>query len=471
MSSYFNKFSFDGILKNHDNNVMKIFADIEYDKYDYSFNKCRLVCESGKEKEFHDFLEINNGKMSIAGQFNAETSISISGVRWRRICGNAAEVDFSEIVERRANADTIERGKYFISIVIDSAPAVWIDGFGSMDYLGSIQATRKHGDEILMSRDYGELALADYYDYEKGAVGDCKSEIKIKRTKVLINSKFDIGIDVDDLIGKVEDDLGDVLSVLSLISRKVVNWHEFELVLIPENENQFFKLNRRRPCYSNRSTKVDHILHQEALKNGIFKSLLCEYKKSGYKEMIQRAILFLAASQERNTIEGEIQAAYSALEIATDACAKKLGIDAILGRDRLKQLLNSLRIVIETELEENDDKLGKAKHELKEKVSELKRRPLACKLLDVLRMSDIVLIDLWESQVVDNLEEKIHSIISRRNKIIHTGEAVNLDQIYCDLLRIQAITERLLFYLMNFNEIRRYLYFGYNSLHCVRDFG
>jgi hypothetical protein len=461
---------FNGELNNSKKEKLDVSVDLEYDEFDFSTLKCKLICRDHESVKFDEYLK-NNDSLNITGRISNDELILIDIVSWTRIEGNVAEVEVNFFTKGYKGKIPFENGKYFALIVLDDAPAVHIGKLGPLSYLGSISSKRKDNDAISWETEIGKFSLADYFDYEKSEISNGKLITQIKRTKILIEKQFNYSIDINKLIVDIENELEDVINLLSFISRKPINWHEIKLTIYSEGDNQFvFNFEKRRKDYLRKKLNEEQIFHQTNLREGLFFELLKEYKKSLYKEQIKRTIQFITTSNIDDSLEPSFQSVFSALEIITTACSEKLKINNMFeeGQEvRLKTILKEIKKLIEIIYKRENWGMDRSFKEINEKISELKRRPFVNKLIDAIKLSKIRIIDIWYVPEEIYFNNKLKEIIKRRNKIIHSGEIIDYPQLYRDKVRIQAITERLLLFLLNHNEIKDFYFFCWGELQSL----
>lgn len=461
---------FNGELNNSKKEKLDVSVDLEYDKLDFSILKCKLICKDHESNKFNEFLK-NNDSLNVTGKINDNELILINIVSWTYIEGNVAEVEVDLFYKGYRGIIPFENGEYFVFIILDDAPAVHINKQGPLSYLGTISSRRKNDDAISWETEIGKISLADYFDYEQSEISNGKATIQIKRTKICIEKKFNYSINIDKLIIDIENELEDVINLLSFISRKPINWYELKLTIYSEGENRVvFNLEKRRKDDLRNKLNKEQMFHQSNLKEGPFYELLKEYRKSLYKEQIKRTIHFITTSNIDNFLEPSFQSAFSALEIITAACSEKLKINNMFedGQEvRQKTILKEIKKLIKIIYKRENWGMDGSFKEINEKTSELKRRPFVNKLIDVIKLSKIRFGDIWYVQEEIYFNNKLKEIIKRRNEIIHSGEIINYPQLYRDKIRIQTITERLLLFLLNYNAIKDFNHFYCGELQSL----
>jgi len=477
MKNLLQNISFYGYIKNSKNNKFPVFVDIQYDKHDFSILNCKIACRNPKVSQFQKFL--NDNDFTISTKLNDNEFIFIDILYPKEIYDNVAELEISYFIKGFTGVTPIKNGKYIAKIIIDDVPAVHIPSIIVRDYLGSIKRKITLKDAISWETKLGIHYLGNFYSHEQ--IEYCNKDVRIciNKTEIIIDNDFINPIRTKRLLEKIENEMQDIRYILSFISRKWVNWYEIDITFLPKEESQsnqtsfnIFHLTKRQKRFRENIKKRDYLFPQKRLKEGYFIQLLTEYKKSPYKERIRRSLIFLLTSHETLSIEASILAAYSALEVVTEACYKKLQIDnsedhkkfISLYKEIKKEIKNLIKSIYEKQNWKKGDKIFQ---EFMSKRKELGRRSFASKLIDVITLANIEIIDIWYFHKEVNFDNKIKEIIKRRNDIIHTGNILDLHQLYCDLLRIQAITERLILFVLNCHDINKFAPSSYYELHSI----
>lgn len=180
MENYSKSYSFFGVLVNPKNIKFDVFVDIEYDRYDFTILNCKLACKETEAEQFRKFLKEDNGALTVSGRISDEQTIFIEIAYWKRIKLNVVEVEVSQFTIGYSGIIPFVHGKYFVRIVLNDVPAVYIDTVGERSYLGSISSNRKQEDAISWETGLGVFFLADYYDYEKAKIANGKATFQIR---------------------------------------------------------------------------------------------------------------------------------------------------------------------------------------------------------------------------------------------------------------------------------------------------
>jgi len=99
-------------------------------------------------------------------------------------------------------------------------------------------------------------------------------------------------------------------------------------------------------------------------------------------------------------------------------------------------------------------------------LAEIKRRPIVNKIIDIIRKYNIDHSDIWDCNKT-NLEKEIRAIFNRRNMLTHASEPMSGLQMYKDLIRLQALCERIILAVLEFRDNSKIFIAAYRDLHFL----
>ena len=246
-------------------------------------------------------------------------------------------------------------------------------------------------------------------------------------------------------------------TLISLVSRKRVDWYEAELVFFPKRTSPFsdpHQVSVHRWTWLGRTfsdvpISLDNlpILKFEQLCDGLFEEMLASYRGLGlpYRSVFKNVLIHLLVSYEDVYIESKYISAYTALEALVSFFAEENEVHFSLGEQDFKTLHKRVKAVIKELLPGDDNKEKRAL--LYPKLSELRRPSFLEQLLNLANQYNLQLRRLWPND--NNYQEELRDIVLRRNSYIHQGTMDDLTIYMRDLRRIQNIIELWLLAIIN----------------------
>jgi len=465
-------FAFNGKLINDENEECPTLVLIEYDKYDPSEFSCTLTTDDGNVLSgFLDKLSLNprivgelpNGR-PILIRYGDSSSTTYSTGR------TVAALQVNDCIIGPSGALPFEGGEELYAITLLSAPAVAVRASTYSSYLGEVNRKRSEDDSISWETEEGHFNIANYYELDTSQIGLERADVQIEFTKLILRKKLVALSRIDQAFIRVEEQVKDLLTILSLINRKFIQWRKIEATFRDElDDNKYLRSEKRRTFSPYRGSRREPLFVQSTLKQGHLYSLLMSYRKSEMKSAIEKAITYLAASYELDRLEPKLLMAYSAFESIVNNSSGRLGISRCLSDKQFKDLKHKLINAVDVFCEDESSHGKKIfMDDIKEKLSEIKTRPLRNRVIDIIKRYAIDCSDIWDLPA-DDLEEIIQAIIGRRNKLIHDVKRADPDFFYPDLVRIRALCERLILAELGFKDYSLFWALAYRELRMVRN--
>ncbi|HOW86907.1 MAG TPA: hypothetical protein P5119_12985 [Candidatus Aminicenantes bacterium] len=464
------KFIFNGRLFNDNGDEWPVLVYLEYDKYDPSVLNCTATIENYNSSS--DYSRRLNSYLRIMGELPTPVLVKSAGYSRLSFYSQhrvAVTLNVNEICFGPMNDVPFSTGEYTYLIALISAPSVKVDDISERSYLGTIASKRSEDDSISWDSDLGKIRIANYFEFDDGEVGIEKASIKIERTMLGISNSFATKINIGESFSRVENEISSILTILSLINRRHVHWYRLEATYFNTAEpRDYCSSEKRRKLSLYKPSRHGPLFHQSELKNDLLLDLIKAYRKSPLSKTIERAIMYLAGSYELDRLEAKILVAYSALEAIVNQLNSRDNIVKCLSDKHFDKLIRTFKAELQTFYERDVvDKQAFYVEDIKDKLLEIKIRPLKNRIVDVIQRYKIDCWDIWDLDKVD-IKTAIQSIIRRRNKLIHDPENVDPDFLYADLVRVRALCERIILSELGFNDYDRFHPTAYNELHSIR---
>jgi hypothetical protein len=297
----------------------------------------------------------------------------------------------------------------------------------------------------LLQLPLGEARLTRAYAYEDVSVRAAKATLRVAVPTLSLDlDAASCSADVHGLATKVVSDWEDCAHVLSFLSRRLVWWTSVHVTSIWKGdtggsaETQVFRSVGRSPKPRDRSPLVNRFRLSNDPRS--LQSLVDGFRRLDYKDSVKWAMTFCVASHGSETGETEVVNAFTGLEALVNGLGRSDGSDKIVSASLFKRLRQKLEPLL-VEFATNENLAGGRDRELKEKLGELQRRPIANRLVELIEKHQIKWADLWPAGTV--LADAIKAAYKRRNNLIHAGEVPSPLRAHVDAVRIRTLTERL----------------------------
>lgn len=301
----------------------------------------------------------------------------------------------------------------------------------------------------------GKATLLDGFDVESDKVGPDDATVHIRRLQAEIEIIHGHMTRLDQILSELSQSLDDALWLLSLVGHKRLAWYEAEAVFYPSRDSSQplrMATARRKQWLGYVTTSEAHdglylLVKRRALADARFMELHRAYQTSAFKDVIQRAIMYLLVSYEQGYFESHLGNVYSALETMVDGLGGTGDIAYPLPKGPFDKLAKRLRAVIREEIADE----GLQDVTIK-KLPELRRRAFVDRLLMLLQQSGVVAASLWPPGI--DVEMELRQMIKRRDIFIHQGktdESPHTAYVY-DLERLRILVELWILKMLGYPE-------------------
>jgi hypothetical protein len=291
--------------------------------------------------------------------------------------------------------------------------------------------------EIEWETSLGAAKLTRTHSRYPEVIGLNNASIDISECKVQLTINPDVFRRSEDFILKLWHDQDEVLWLLSFLNKKYVPWYKAHILcggpfrMIEIRREVIFDLSGQDWDVVN--TPQGLIVNPSELGSGVLNQMIKNYERSPYKETILRAIQNLLITYKKFYIEAHLGIIYTVFEIMTDGLGEEIAYT--LPDEEFKQLRDDIKTYIKPKLVHLP---SKRRDEIYRKISELRRRPIKDKLVDLFSDVDIDLTVFWPPETEDVFDE-LKRMIDRRDEYIHGGHIADYWTIQQDISRIRGI--------------------------------
>ncbi len=192
------------------------------------------------------------------------------------------------------------------------------------------------------------------------------------------------------------------------------------------------------------SPATERFVDARRMDPAVLNTVCLELERSPYKDAIKFAIDSLNAYWNSNFVESTTTFVFTAFETIIASIGDHTKTSKIISNKLFEKLETELKKIIETfSLQNTLTVLQKGK--LLKKITELKRSPIKDLAFEIFSAHQINTSDLWP--VGTTFEEGLRVAYESRNIFLHTGKFD--DSLISDSNRLHALTERLIFKLLN----------------------
>lgn len=292
----------------------------------------------------------------------------------------------------------------------------------------------------------GEAAFTDSFTYPTTEdIGYFHTQLRIRRFGVAIERRPENIVSPRVLLKELADMFQSAFSLVSLLSRRRVDWYRAELIYIPDNnlerDSRTIVAQRRRWLGYIRETSEQtydvSLVRLNRLKDGLFEELLDQFEHSSLRTVLDDIIIHLMMSHEDIYFENRYVSAFTALESLVNVLANENQLYAILDEASLGNLMKSLKNTVKEVMPGQSNIEIRAS--LYSKLLELGRRAFTEKLLLLKDRYGLQLNDLWPEG--SDIDFELDRMVKRRNSYLHQGVIGNFEAYFYDLNRIQNIVE------------------------------
>lgn len=292
----------------------------------------------------------------------------------------------------------------------------------------------------------GDAVFTDSFTYPiTDNVGYYQTQLRIRQFVVAIERRLEGVVSPKALLEELTSMFQSVFSVVSLLSRRRVDWYRARLIYLPDNnlerDSRTAIAQRRR--WLGYMREIDDNTHSVSLvrlnhlRDGLFERLVNQFGKTTYRSALDGIITHLMVSHEDVYLQNRYVSAFTALESLVNILAEDNQLYSILDDDSFKGLMQKLKTTVKETLPGKGNKNLRAS--LYSKLLELSRRALIEKLILLKDQYELQLSALWPEG--SDIDFELDRLVKRRNNYLHQGTMDNPEAYLYDLNRIQNIVE------------------------------
>lgn len=432
-----------------------------YAKGEFSFSGSTIPAElNGKYKSYSndsiefnlwsdakDALEIFHAAMeypynvSFVGKTEHGESIQLLGIKPNAIVGiNHLEGDGRLFM--KGDVDYIVKPGETLSIysIISPTPLIFPDWSYSLSYDGTITkfGTDRERIGIPWNINNGTARLIDRYEYVEGNDKDENVTLRIQTNSLVITLHPEVETEIKTIFLQLQKLMFGDLLLLSFIGRKRISLIEANARLKVDGKvkSAFARYRTWGGFYNFPSdqSQLRQLIKPGSLQDGVFETLVENYRISPYKSVIDRTIPYLLTSYEDGYVETHLNNAYASLESMVAGIGSIFNQEFLLGSNPFKRLSKKIENLVQQEVEEAEIANGIIK-----KIPELRRRSFLDRLLFLLDQQRVNTKLIWPPGIDEPKE--FHQLLTRRNLLIHTGTMDQNETWRFDLNRVQKLVE------------------------------
>lgn len=349
-----------------------------------------------------------------------------------RVSHRISELEFDDI--KIQEAITGEREKAIISFSIRGARDFWPAYFiGKPSYTGNLK-TEQHPVSLNLNG-FSEVRVEFDFIYEDhklaGTSGVFTSHFLVLNFCSATNANQ---VEATQFSQKCESIADDLLLLASVASRRWLRWDRYTLT----TKDIVIRYIRSIPPVNTQKIWQGDLLIMPSDCARFLEDSVSAYRELQKQGMdLRLPLVYLISGHEQRTIDPQFTSYFLALEKIKDMYASgQKGF--IVGRGIFDKISDIVRKRID-EITDNlmipDELKGKVRDELKEKVSELRRRPMKKILSEMFQDYGVSWHDLYP-------DGHKFTIVDTRHKLFHSSEEVKIDTLVRETLRLRYLVER-----------------------------
>lgn len=416
-------------------------------------------------EDWNGILRSGLGSMSFEGETDWGEIIRIPHLRLRRRSADQFEAYTREVWLGAATTPVCPTWQH-ISIELSETELAQPEvAFLSTFPTGEIKAVSDPGAEVTTKLQRIELAvgaarLSLRYSFAEVAISSIPSLARIPHATISVECASDaLSQNVDQTLNQLTNDLDDMLSILSLLSRRYVRW--LRVVATSRWNRQaddstttpnvgFHEAERMRVFWGTRPPhQREPLVRPRALPPDAIQKMVAAYRQSPVKSAIGSAILHAISARDDSFVEGRLTSSFTALESIIHGLSEARGMSLTLDKAQFRALASRVRKLVKDFAVERELNNGTV-DAIVRKVPELQRAPIVPRLQTILTDENVAWSDLWPHGT--DLSAALAALYSRRSLFIHSGYLESIPQASIDASRVLILTERLLYRLLGGEE-------------------
>ena len=297
----------------------------------------------------------------------------------------------------------------------------------------------------------GTVVVQESYVFERIAGTGVEGDMRIRRLIAEVSPVVSPHTRyLPEIFRSFDHELDDICTVLGFLGRQKSEWFEMVSSMFPAPREGFAFSDRAdwfKAAIPPRTRRISTpIWDSSTLPPDALDRLVSAYRQSSIRDGIRLAIEYLIASVEEGALEARLVSTFTALETVVDSVGKTEKTAHTMSGSQFKSLSSRVREVTRLFFEER----GLAQDLMAEscaKVTELHRRPIVPRTLEILEKHNIVQTDIWPDEI--SPEHGLKTAYNIRSELVHAGRIIDRDMAERMRSRVHALAERLIYRLLS----------------------
>lgn len=233
-----------------------------------------------------------------------------------------------------------------------------------------------------------------------------------------------------------------ILLIMSFVSKSWLTWFKYRYTA---DECEYTVIRQTRKCVKNeldvRKGVIDISQVKQFLPQAFYQH--AELLRNGID--LREIILFYVSGNEDKTLEMQFVTTFMALEMLRDSFCIENELTSIISASDWEPVKKDFCKFLQERLKKCDDKTI---HRMLSKIDELNRPSIRAILKEILHKFSIDWRDLYPK------DARTMTFIDARNKLLHTKQHPNVDDLFKELYRLRAIVERIILKMLKWDDLK-----------------
>jgi hypothetical protein len=433
-----------------------LVVTIEYERYDPTTLSTELLVLGDDKERGATYVSLTRPfhfELRLLSDEPGAPSVALSGIHGMSRKGAEVSIDASEAQIGITEEPQEDELAWAVKAELTPSGILQAGGIRTYNPTGEVNVERLRPGEINVSTKLGELWVGERYAYYESEEHGNNVTHSVQRAAITGSIKILKGESLASIDKDLTEEIEDICALLSLCYRQPVDFYEIRYGTDPNTTSREKRQEatvRRRLHSISKWIRNDQLIHHSNLIDGGLNQLVSNYKKSVHKKEVTRAIHFLAASYEVESLESAYFLAYSALDLI--ASVTHAEDSYLLAPSKWRKVQKLLRSYIDSIAEEEE--ITAVAEQIKEKLPELRRASGDRRVIGACHTLGVKTDDLWRK---DGFEAGLKSATRIRNRLFHAAGG-GIDDSYGNLVRVRTLVERLLLGILEWPDERTWVW-------------